>query len=224
MGVWHFPDRRFTNWTNVRSFGEIEVLRRTSVFTLAFVPLMAALWPALSSQIDRLADPDFVGHLPTFWALAFLASLGAFLGQTVYQMGAPVIVRERSLEAFVAARLTEFDANRSPAAAQDGVRAADEAFERATGRTLGAPETVPSSWPSLTSAALRLDFAQRAAPSPELQREVVEASGRVEYLSSGMIAPMRAHLAHGLYLVAAGITMWIIATQTYAVLRAAEIA
>ncbi len=128
---------------------------------------MAAVWPAIRDLIDGLANESFaLGHLPTFWALAFLASLCAFLGQTVYQIGAPQSVRAHSIESFVGNRLREFDANPGLGYVIDAETAARDAFERASGRQLpstgAGPEVAPDSWGAMVTALQRFRAAQRA--------------------------------------------------------------
>jgi hypothetical protein len=86
--------RNVLDWRFVR-LGELQTLTRASYLMLPVVPILAGVWTALP-----LGEPRS-HYLPHSWVLAFLAALAVTLGQVIYQMRAPEVVRRSTLSEFV---------------------------------------------------------------------------------------------------------------------------
>ena len=75
------------DWRFVRSLGELQIVTRASYAMLVIVPMLAGVWNALP-----LGEPQS-RYLPLSWVLAFFAALAVTLGQIIYQLRAPEIIR-----------------------------------------------------------------------------------------------------------------------------------
>jgi hypothetical protein len=83
------------DWRFVRSLGELQILTRVSYATLVIVPILAGVWTTLP-----LGEPAS-RYLPHSWVFAFFAALAVTLGQVIYQLRAPEIVRHSTLDQYV---------------------------------------------------------------------------------------------------------------------------
>ncbi len=54
--LWQDKLARRMDWGMVRGIGELAVLTRTSMYALIFVPILAGVWPALRSAVQRYAE------------------------------------------------------------------------------------------------------------------------------------------------------------------------
>jgi len=83
------------DWQFVRSLGELQILTRASYAMLVVVPILAGIWTALPPEVSS-------SHfLPHSWVFAFLAALAVTVGQVLYQLQGPQIVRRSTLEDYV---------------------------------------------------------------------------------------------------------------------------
>lgn len=95
------------DWRLVRGLGQLQILNRTSMFLVVFVPILAALW---SSVYDYL-DWHFTGDsplLPRSWALLFFSSLATLFARTVFQLRCPEMIRYAGLKDFIRDQKREY--------------------------------------------------------------------------------------------------------------------
>jgi hypothetical protein len=98
--------RAYFNWQLVRGIGQLHLLNRASMFLLAFVPILAAIWPT----VRKVLEPA-LGHttyLPASWAHLFAAALATMLGRTVFQLACPEVVKDFSLTDYVHSKKREY--------------------------------------------------------------------------------------------------------------------
>jgi hypothetical protein len=76
------------DWRFVRSLGELQILTRVSYAALLIVPIL---------PLGELQSH----HLPHSWVFGFFAALAVTLGQVLYQLRAPDVVRHSTFEQFV---------------------------------------------------------------------------------------------------------------------------
>ena len=104
------------DWQFVRSLGELQILTRASYAMLVVVPILAGIWTDLPPEISS-------SHLlPHSWVFAFLAALAVTVGQVLYQLQGPQIVRRSTLEDFVRDARREYRDQPTP----ERLEAADE--------------------------------------------------------------------------------------------------
>ncbi|WP_171238634.1 hypothetical protein [Ruegeria sp. HKCCA5763] len=106
VDVFGFILSRLGSWTFVRAFGELTILTRASITTLIFVPVLAAIWPTARGVFESVSLT-----LPSIWAVAFLASLSALIGNVLYQVFAPTVVKQYSLDDYVHQEVSRYNEN-----------------------------------------------------------------------------------------------------------------
>jgi len=89
---------RRLDWRFVRSFGELQILTRASYAMLVVVPILAGVWTAWTAL--PLGKSQSL-YLPHSWVFAFLAALAVTLAQIIYQLRAPELVRDSTLDQYV---------------------------------------------------------------------------------------------------------------------------
>ncbi|HLO42387.1 MAG TPA: hypothetical protein VK176_15300 [Phycisphaerales bacterium] len=120
--LWRWRDA-YLHWKNVRGLGELAILARASMLMLVLVPVLAGLWPAIQSAVQRYAAArwhdglatravramvggydmptvkggPFLSHtMPWAFGALFFAALFVVLGRVLYQMHVPDLIRSRS--------------------------------------------------------------------------------------------------------------------------------
>jgi hypothetical protein len=86
---------------------------------LGVVPILAGVWTALPPEVRSSHN------LPYSWVLAFLAALAVTLGQVIYQLRAPQIVRRSTLDDYMGNARREFRDQPTP----DRIEAADPTLD-----------------------------------------------------------------------------------------------
>lgn len=95
---------KWLGWDRVRSVGNLSLLRRVSLASLVLIPILASIWPAMSTAIEWLPDPVPPGSVVTLsdsLALIFLASVCVTVGIFLYEVFAPAQVQRYSSDDFV---------------------------------------------------------------------------------------------------------------------------
>src|SRR3954447_16009406 len=103
------------DWQFVRSLGELQILTRASYAMLVVVPILAGVWTALPAEVRS-------SHfLPHSWVFAFLAALAVTVGQVIYQLRAPPMIRRSTLSDYIRNERLEYRDQPTP----EKVEAAD---------------------------------------------------------------------------------------------------
>jgi hypothetical protein len=249
-------------WTKIRTLGELQVLTKASYLMLIFVPLLAGLWPAVRTGINRYNETvtasidalesasqrlEFVAStvdseievssavsqillslnesieaivhdyslqvieqtgLPSVWAMAFLASLSVTIGHLLYQAFGPGLVRRLTEREFENEELNQYVSSPSEGRrdrAQHYMKRwkpeESEAEINRVNRTVG----------PIAGQPIEL----------EQNNTLIVVGSRAEYrlaASSNRIAGVVSGL---FYIVGLVLIIWIMLTQTIAVLSAA---
>lgn len=102
------------DWRFVRSLGELHILTRASYVMLGIVPILAGVWSKLPWWGNNSHPPP----LAHSWVYAFLAALAVTLGQVIYQLRAPEVVRRLTLDQYVRDETQHYSQQPTPARLQ----------------------------------------------------------------------------------------------------------
>lgn len=93
----------YVTWPLVRSVGSLTILTRVSYATLFLIPLLAGVWRAFRSVLQRLVDlsPEenkFIldVNMPDTLAWSFFAAVAVALGHLIFEVWAPPLVKSMS--------------------------------------------------------------------------------------------------------------------------------
>ncbi|MEO1511550.1 MAG: pentapeptide repeat-containing protein, partial [Planctomycetota bacterium] len=125
-------DRPIADWGNARVLGEMDILARASLAALGVVPVIAAVWPTITSYIEQRLRVDPPSVLPWAWVTVFFAALLVVVGRMCYRGRCPDLIRGRSRFEFREQEMEEFRRTRDREGesrlleARDDIRAAGE--------------------------------------------------------------------------------------------------
>lgn len=202
-------------WPTVRwainGYNEYLILRNADLETSQY-GLVVAADRVVGSLRDQV--PTLQSDLPNVWAVAFLASLRAVVGNVIYQTRAPTLIREYKLSEYEEMELKRYRENPTETQLINAQKLVDGRMQKDSRDDDWHPVyDITARWKELHTSK----SAYSSEDVDRLAREYISLGAREQYGAFAYSGLVTSTVATVLYSVALAGVVWILVTQSAAV-------
>jgi len=216
----YFPN--LFEWTKVRAFSNLEILRKISYFIIVLVPILATIWHKIS---ESLALDE---NLPIFWVVSFFSSLSVIVSHTIFELFAPIIIKEFSPRDYLDHKIRDFRDNETVSKIDHAIEHVAAYRDLEVEDLMRSIRSIEEKFPLIEieedyKKAILIKGEERVGILSARKLAIIDEASKIEYSYQSGLNSFFAFISSILYITAIVGIFWIFFTQSQNVLNAAGV-